>query len=132
MENTTHLFNVYKIPTLPVLQEYNLVPYSDIKPMDMGKDEIRLSDLQRLLLGDAPFEFLGEVFIRTLMLYIALLVILRLLGKRMSGQLTITEMAVMITLGAIVGSPVQIPDRGVLIAIFILICILALHRGLTY
>jgi uncharacterized membrane protein YcaP (DUF421 family) len=97
----------------------------------MEKEEIHLGDIKRILLGDAPPGFLLEVLVRTLIIYLVLLVILRLLGKRMSGQLTITEMAVMIVLGAIVGSPVQLPDRGVLIAVFILICILALQRMLT-
>jgi uncharacterized membrane protein YcaP (DUF421 family) len=97
----------------------------------MKKEEIFLSDIRRILLGDAPPGFLLEVLVRTLMIYIVLLVILRLLGKRMNGQLTITEMAVMIVLGAIVGSPVQLPDRGVLVAAFILFCILILHRVVT-
>lgn len=36
------------------------------------------------------------------------------MGKRMAGQLTTSEMAVMITLGAIVAAPIQLPDRGLI------------------
>ena len=40
----------------------------------------------RILFGQAPVEFLGEVFIRTLIIFILLLVALRLMGKRMAGK----------------------------------------------
>jgi uncharacterized membrane protein YcaP (DUF421 family) len=90
----------------------------------LKKEDIHF-DLTRLLFGNAPPEFLAEVFIRTIFIYISLLIVVKLLGKRMSGQLTITEMAVLIMLGAIVGSPIQIPDRGIFISIAILFCLLS-------
>ncbi|WP_207429643.1 DUF421 domain-containing protein [Pedobacter sp. SYSU D00535] len=97
----------------------------------MKKEEIKLSDWQRILFGDAPPEFLLEVFIRTLIIYIALIVIARLLGKRMGGQLTLTETAVMITLGAIVAPAMQLPDRGVIFGIILLLCALLFQRGIN-
>lgn len=97
----------------------------------MGKDEIRLSDWQRILLGNAPGEFLLEVIIRTLFTYCILLIVIRLLGKRMSGQLTSTEMAVMLVLGAIVSVPMQTPDRGLLQGVYMLFLIMGFQQGLT-
>jgi uncharacterized membrane protein YcaP (DUF421 family) len=97
----------------------------------MDKNSIHLGDFKRILLGDAPPEFLLEVFIRTLIIYVVLLFVVRLLGKRMSGQLTITEMAVMITLGAMVSVPMQMPDRGILQGVLVLICALLFHRGIN-
>jgi len=94
----------------------------------LKKEDIRLDDLQRIFIGNAPVEFLAEVFIRTLCVYVMLLIVVKLLGKRMSGQLTITEMAVLIMLGAIVGSPIQIPDRGILTSMLILICTLSFQQ----
>jgi len=61
-----------------------------------------------------------------------LLVIVRWLGKRMSGQLTMMEMAVMLTLGAIVSVPMQMPDRGLLQGVLLLMLILAFQRGITW
>ncbi|WP_134092034.1 DUF421 domain-containing protein [Olivibacter sp. XZL3] len=98
----------------------------------MKKEEIKLTDIQRILFGETPGAFMVEVFIRTIIVYLALLVALKLLGKRMTGQLTITEMAVMITLGAIVSVPMQIPDRGILQGIIILLLAVAFLRGLNY
>ena len=90
---------------------------------------VRLTDLKRILLGKAPWGFTFEVFVRTLVLYLALVAALRLLGKRLNGQLTIVEMAVMITLGAIVSSPMEQPTRGVVFGFLLLLCALSFHRG---
>jgi uncharacterized membrane protein YcaP (DUF421 family) len=98
----------------------------------MKAEEIKLDDWQRILFGNTSPEFLIEVFIRTLIIYVALLLAVKWLGKRMSGQLTIIEMTVMITLGAIVSVPMQMPDRGLLQGLLILITALLLHRGITH
>jgi len=98
----------------------------------MKKEEIHLSDIHRILLGNAPLEFLLEVFLRTIFIYVALIIIMRLLGKRMNAQLTISELAVMITLGGIVSVPMQIPERGLLIGVVILVCALIFQRGLNW
>lgn len=94
----------------------------------MDKEDIKLSDWERILIGDAPAEFLLEVFIRTVLIYVALLVVMRLLGKRMNGQLTNLELAVMLTLGAIVSPAMQLPDRGLLSGILALGCALFFLR----
>lgn len=98
----------------------------------MKKYEIHLNDWQRILFGNSPPIFLLEVFIRTIIVYIFLLFILRWLGKRMSGQLTILEMSVMLTLGAIVSVGMQVPDRGITLSMVVLVCTLIFQRGLSW
>lgn len=98
----------------------------------MKPSEIKLDDWQRILFGNISPEFLIEVFLRTLIVYLALLLVVKWLGKRMSGQLTIMEMTVMVTLGAIVSIPMQMPDRGILQGLLILVLALGLHRGINY
>ncbi|MFC5407688.1 DUF421 domain-containing protein [Larkinella bovis] len=90
----------------------------------MKKEAIGFGDWQRILIGNAPSEFLVEVLIRTLLIYCLLIVVLRFLGKRMNGQLTNLEMSVMLTLGAIVSPAMQLPDRGVLSGVVALLCAL--------
>jgi uncharacterized membrane protein YcaP (DUF421 family) len=97
----------------------------------MKKYEIHLADWQRMLFGQSPPVFLLEVLIRTIIIYVFLLFVLRWLGKRMSGQLTILEMAVMLTLGAIVSVGMQIPDRGITLSMLVLFCTVAFQRGLS-
>ncbi|WP_129715863.1 DUF421 domain-containing protein [Pedobacter sp. SYP-B3415] len=87
--------------------------------------------LTGFLFGDTPPEFLIEVVVRTAITYILLLAVLRLMGKRMGGQLTISELAVMLTLGAIVSLPMQVPDKGILQGLLVLLCMLALQRWFT-
>lgn len=97
----------------------------------MKKEEIQLWDWQRIFIGEAPAEFMLEVFIRTVIIYLLLLIAVRILGKRMSANITTFEMSVMLTLGAVVSVPMQAPDRGLLQGIVILICVVILHRGLS-
>jgi len=98
----------------------------------MKPEDIKAWDWHRILFGDVSPLFLIEVFFRTLIIYLLLLAVVRWLGKRMSGQLTIIEMTVMVTLGAIVSVPMQISDRGILQGALILITALGLHRGVNY
>lgn len=98
----------------------------------MKKDEIHLDDWQRILLGNAPLEFLLEVALRTLVIYLVLLATMRLLGKRMNGQLSVAELSVMIMLGGIVSVPMQVPDRGLLHGTLVLACLLGLFRLINW
>lgn len=98
----------------------------------MKKQEIHLDDWKRILFGNAPTEFMLEVLLRSVIIILAFIIIVRLMGKRMNGQLTITEMAVMLTLGAIVSPIMQLPDRGILLGLLILACALLFQRGLTW
>lgn len=94
--------------------------------------EIGVSDLHRIIFGDAPVVFMIEVLVRTLIIYAVLLLVVKWMGKRMAGQLTVTELAVMIMLGAIVAPAVESPEKGIVLGIMTLFVILIYHRGLTY
>ncbi len=98
----------------------------------MKKEEIRLDDWQRILFGEAPPVFLLETLVRAIIIYVFLLMIVRLLGKRMSGQLTLTEMAVLITLGSIISPSLETPERGILLGVFAMMCTLSYQRGTTW
>lgn len=91
-----------------------------------------LAEWKRLLFGDAPPVFLAEVLLRSVVMYLALLLTLRFLGKRMNGQLSITELAVMISLGAIVSVPMETAKQGLLPGFVLLFMILLFQRGLGY
>jgi uncharacterized membrane protein YcaP (DUF421 family) len=97
----------------------------------MKKQDIIPGDWYRILFGETPAIFLVEIFLRTILMYAALIIIVRMMGKRMGGQLTISELAVMITLGAIVSPGMQMPQTGILLCTTILICALLFQRGLN-
>jgi uncharacterized membrane protein YcaP (DUF421 family) len=96
------------------------------------KNQIEPWDWQRILLGQTPAEFLFEAFLRTIVMYGFLLVILRFLGKRMDAQLTIAEFAVMILLGAIISVPMQMQDKGIVLGVTALTCVLLFQRGINW
>jgi len=98
----------------------------------MKKQEIHLDDWKRILFGNAPTEFMLEVLLRSVIIILAFILVVRLMGKRMNGQLTITEMAVMVSLGAIISPIMQLPDRGILLGLLVLACALLFQRGLTW
>jgi uncharacterized membrane protein YcaP (DUF421 family) len=92
---------------------------------------IRPLDWQRMLLGEDPAAFLIEVLLRTAVVYAFLIVVVRLLGKRMSGQLSNLELAVMLALGAIISPSIEISKRGVLAAVVLLSTLLLLQRAIS-
>src|SRR4051812_27093043 len=98
----------------------------------MKKYEIHLSDLNRILFGTAPVSFLVEVAFRTIVTFLILLTVMRLMGKRMSGKLDTSELAVMLTLGGIVSVPMQVPERGILQGVIILVCCVVFERGVNW
>lgn len=98
----------------------------------MDKEDIKISDWHRLLIGDNPWLFTVEVLGRTIVIYVCLMIVMRLLGKRMNAQLTIMDLAVMLTLGAIASVPMQAFDRGILPGIILLLAILVLHQASTF
>ena len=97
----------------------------------MKKEDIHLDDITRILFGQAPPEFLLEVLVRSIIMYIALVTMVRLLGKRTNAMLTATERAVFITLGALVSQPMQGPPNGIVLGIIALAVMLLCQRMLT-
>ncbi|WP_343691824.1 YetF domain-containing protein [Chitinophaga sp.] len=91
-----------------------------------------MKELHRILFGEAPASFLLEVLIRTVVIVILLQFIVRPLGKRMSGQLTITELAIVIMLGAIIGAMAEIPDKGLMQGALALLLIAIFQRSITW
>jgi hypothetical protein len=83
----------------------------------MKKEAIHLGDWHRLFIGEAPLEFMLEVVLRTLIIYLALLLTMGLLGKRMNAQLNVAELSLIIMLGGVGSVAMQLPDRGLQLSI---------------
>lgn len=85
--------------------------------------EIHLGDWKRILLGNMPASFLIELVFRGIFFYLLLVVSMRLMGKRMSSQLSRNEMASLVALAAAIGVPIISPDRGLLPGVIIALII---------
>jgi uncharacterized membrane protein YcaP (DUF421 family) len=94
----------------------------------MEKEDISFGDWQRWLFGDAPPAFMGEVLLRAVVIFVAVVVLMRLMGRRMKGEISIAELAVVLTFGAIIGGTMQQPKAGLLPGLLVLGAVLFMHR----
>lgn len=97
----------------------------------MKTEEFKLTDLNRILIGEVPGAFFIEVILRTIIIYLMLILAIRLMGKRMALQLNVTEMTAMVALAAAIGVPMQAPDRGILPAAVIAMVVVLAERSIT-
>ncbi|PAW92403.1 hypothetical protein CKK33_02390 [Mucilaginibacter sp. MD40] len=98
----------------------------------MEKEQIKFGDLYRIFLGDVPPEYLLELVIRALVVYLLLMVAMRLLGKRMASRLGRNEMVALVTLAATIGIPLTAPERGLLAPVIIAILVVYISRWIAY
>ena len=101
----------------------------------MKPEDIKLTDWMRMLLGDAPPEFLIEVAIRMIFIYLLLVLGMRLMGRRMEAMLTRNENIALVTLAAAGGIALLMPDRGILppvVVVTVIVCIQHFIAWLTY
>jgi uncharacterized membrane protein YcaP (DUF421 family) len=98
----------------------------------MQPKPIQLTDWHRILAGGAPWTFLLEVMLRAAFTYLLLLLAMRLLGKRVAAQLTLFELSMVVTMAAVIGIPLQVPDRGLLPPVVLLGLLILLQRALAY
>lgn len=100
----------------------------------MEKQEpLELFELNRLLIGEEiPYSFLFEVLVRTAVMFTLTLIILRMSGKRGIKQLSIFELAILISLGSAAGDPMFYHDVGLLPAFVVLGVVIGLYKVMTY
>ncbi|MBK0384384.1 DUF421 domain-containing protein [Pedobacter sp. SD-b] len=83
-------------------------------------------------MSNLPYSFLLEVLFRCVVIYIVLLSILKLSGRRGIKQLSIFELVIILTFGSAAGDPLFYEDVGLIPAICVFIIILGLYRATTY
>jgi uncharacterized membrane protein YcaP (DUF421 family) len=90
----------------------------------MKKEDIHLDDFQRILQGPVPLEFYVELIIRSMFVYALITFGMKYMGKRISAELTRSELAAMASLAAATGLVIMAPDRGLLPPIIVLLVML--------
>lgn len=83
---------------------------------------------EKLLFGETGLEFLPEIVLRSAMVFFILLFALRILGKRGVRQLSVFEMAIIISLGTAAGDPMIYEEIGVLMAATVFVSIVVCYR----
>ena len=93
-------------------------------------EAVEAFDLQRMLLGDEPPLFLLEIVVRTVIVYVYALLLLRWLGSRTIGQLSTVEFLLVIALGSAVGDAMFYPDVPLLHALLVVTVVVLANKGL--
>ena len=78
-------------------------------------------DLHRLLLGEQPLPYYGEVVLRILIVFCVLLLVMRLFGKRGQKSLSPMQQMLLIALGSAAGDALLYPSVALGYASLILI-----------
>jgi uncharacterized membrane protein YcaP (DUF421 family) len=87
---------------------------------------------EQVLLGEENLEFLIEVVVRTIIMYLGILIALRSLGKRGVKQLSVFELVIIIGFGSAAGDPMFYKDVGVVNALVVFLVIILLYKLTTF
>ena len=80
---------------------------------------------------DLPYSFLLEVVLRTVIMFVVILLALRASGKRGIRQLSIFELVLIIGLGSAAGDPMFYEDVGILPAFVVFLVVITLYITVT-
>ncbi|KGE13050.1 hypothetical protein DI53_3267 [Sphingobacterium deserti] len=89
-------------------------------------------EIEKLFVGGADFDFLTEIIWRTVIMFILILIILRLSGRRGVRQLTLFEVAIIISLGSAAGDPMFQEDIPVVYSVIVFGCVMGVYKLVTW
>jgi len=85
-----------------------------------------------IFVGELNISYITEIFIRTIIMFILVLVILRLSGKKGVRQLSLFEVAIIIALGSAAGDPMFNQENPILPSVIVFAIIIIIYRIITY
>ncbi len=89
-------------------------------------------DWEKIVLDELDGQYVLEIIFRTAVMFTVILVVLRLSGKRGIRQLSIFELAIIISLGSAVGDSMFYEEVGILTAVIVCFTAIGLYRGITW
>jgi uncharacterized membrane protein YcaP (DUF421 family) len=97
----------------------------------MGQFYLEL-DWTSMLLGEEKWTFLFEATLRSVVMFVVIILSLRVLGKRGVKQLSVFELGVIIGLGSAAGDPMFYKDVGLLSGMVVFIIVMSLYKLITF
>ncbi|TCH63172.1 YetF domain-containing protein [Acinetobacter sp. ANC 4862] len=89
-------------------------------------------DWATLFIHDTTWTFAAEITIRVILMFSMIMIFLRLTGKRGIRQLSIFELAIILSLGSIAGDPMFTEDLPLIQALLIMSIVITLYRLTTW
>lgn len=87
---------------------------------------------KRIFIGEEPGVFFLEVFMRSVIMFIVVLIGLRISGKREIKQMSIFDMAIIIALGSAAGDPMLYKDVSLLQAVVVFSGVFLVYQAIIF
>src|SRR5690606_16303011 len=81
---------------------------------------------------EVEWHFMAELIVRTAIMFLMILLVLRLSGRRGVRQLTLFEVAIILGLGSAAGDPMFQPEIPVLHALVVLVSVVVCSKATTW
>ena len=95
-------------------------------------DDIKTFDWYRIFYSDnIPISYLAEIGVRTVIMFLVLIFVLKLISKRGVKQLSVFELAILIALGSATGDPMFYHYVPVTYGIVVLLVVIFLYKIIT-
>lgn len=85
-----------------------------------------------MFLGDLDWVFAVEIFFRSVVMFVTVIVFLRLTGKKGVRQLSLFEVAIIISLGSAAGDPMFNKDIAIVPALIVMLAIILFYLAITW
>jgi uncharacterized membrane protein YcaP (DUF421 family) len=85
-------------------------------------------DWHKMFFGDAPPAFLIEIAIRTCIIYAYSLLLIRWIGGRGIGQMSVVEFLLVVALGSAIGDAMFYPDVPLIHAMLVITLVVAINK----
>lgn len=89
-------------------------------------------ELEKIIWEGAEWDFILEIVGRSIIMFIMILVILRLSGKKGVRQLTLFEVAIILSLGSAAGDPMFQEDLPIIYAFVVLFSVIIIYKIITW
>jgi uncharacterized membrane protein YcaP (DUF421 family) len=95
-------------------------------------DDIKVFDWHRIFYSEnIPISYLAEIGVRTIIMFLVLIFVLKLISKRGVKQLSVFELAILIALGSATGDPMFYHYVPITYGIVVLLVVIFLYKTIT-
>ncbi len=89
-------------------------------------------DWSKVFINELDWTYAAEIGLRTLIMFVLVLLLLRLSGKKGVRQLSLFEVAIIISFGSAAGDPMFNQDIAIVPCLLVLLTIIAIYRIITW
>lgn len=89
-------------------------------------------DLGRMMFGDTSILFLLEIIVRTVIIYLYTILLVRWVGSRSMAELSVVEFLLVVALGSAVGDPLFQPDVPLFHALMAVTSVILINKLLAW